>query len=196
MFDWIKRLHTYSGLLTYVALIVWGITGIHAVFLPSPGNWKPQEVSKVVEVPFDAPGDLDDKELALRMFEASGVTMSRPPNGTHRDSSHNLVFSVYTPNGRRDFTYLESDGKIRIEVRQNDISGFLSSMHTGSSRRGPPDLPARVWGYYNEFSTWAFCFMTLSGLYLWLATRPRLQWAWLTFGGTCLVSAALWIVTR
>ncbi len=196
MFEWIKKFHTYAGLLTFTAFIVWGITGIHAVFLPSPGNWRPPDVTRVLEVPFDAQGDLDDEALALRVFEASGVKMSRPPNRTRRDSSHNLAFTLYTPNGRRDVTYLEAERKIRVEVRQNNVAGFLSSMHTGSSRRGPTDLSARVWGYYNEFSNWAFCFMTLSGLYLWLATRPRLAWAWLTFGGACVLATALWIVTR
>lgn len=196
MFDWVKKLHIYAGLLTYTAFIVWGVTGIHAVFLPSPGNWKPPEVSDVQEISFEAPGDLDDKELAVRVYEAMDVPMTRPPNNARRDDDHNLTFMLWSANGRRDVTYLESERRIRVEVRPSNLAGFLSAMHTGSSRRGPPDLSARVWGYYNEFANWAFCFMTLSGLYMWLATRPRLVWAWLSFGGAVVFFAALWMVTR
>jgi hypothetical protein len=66
-------------------------------------------------------------------------------------------------------------------------------MHTGRTRNGPPDLPARVWGFYNEFSVWAFFFLTFSGLYLWLATRPRLRWAWMTAAAAITIFAALWM---
>jgi hypothetical protein len=122
--------------------------------------------------------------------------MSRPPGRHSRDENNNLFFSVYTPSGRRDLTYLEAERKIRVEVRQNDVVGFLSAMHAGSSRRGPPDFSARVWGYYNEFANWAFGFMTLTGMYLWLATRPRLMWAWITCGAAAVLCTALWIATR
>ncbi len=40
MFTWVKRLHMYAGLLTFIAFVVWGITGIHAVFLPTVDNWE------------------------------------------------------------------------------------------------------------------------------------------------------------
>jgi hypothetical protein len=53
-----------------------------------------------------------------------------------------------------------------------------------------------LWGYFNEFSTWAFLFMTFSGLYLWIATRPGLRWAQLTLAATVVVTAALWFAIR
>ncbi len=196
MYEWTRKLHNYAGLLTFTALIVWGVTGIHAIFLPSPGNWIPEAVTEEREVPYEAPGDLDDKALSLAVFEASGVTMSLPPPQHHRDADHNLAFSVYTPSGRRDLTYLEAERKIRVEVRQSGAVSFLANMHAGSSRRGPPELSARVWGYYNEFANWAFGFMTLTGMYLWLATRPRLMWAWITCGAAAALCTALWIATR
>ena len=53
-----------------------------------------------------------------------------------------------------------------------------------------------MWGFYNELSTWAFLFMTISGVYMWLATRPKIRWAQLSFVGMAVVMAALWIVIR
>ena len=45
-------------------------------------------------------------------------------------------------------------------------------------------------------ANWAFGFLTLTGLYMWLATRPRLVWAWVTFGAATVVFGLLWMVTR
>jgi hypothetical protein len=196
MFKWMKRLHMHSGLFAYTAFIVWGITGIWSVFLPAPDNWPAPDVSEVREIPYDAPGDLDDTALALRVFEASGVKMSYPPREGRRNEDHHLVFTVYSPSGPRDLTYLEEDKLIRVAYRQNQLSGYLAAMHAGSTEPGPPDLPLRIWGVYNEAALWGFAFMTLSGLYLWLATRPRLIWAWATLAGSAVVFVVLWFLTR
>jgi hypothetical protein len=35
IFAYAKKLHMYAGLLTFSAFLVWGITGVEAVFLPA-----------------------------------------------------------------------------------------------------------------------------------------------------------------
>ncbi len=191
MFVWIKKLHMYAGLLTFTALVVWGIAGIHAVFLPAPGS---QETlpAEVREIAWKAPGNLDDKALSRAAIAASGLRTVGQPVLHRRDEQQNLTFAVFGPNGRRDLTYLESEGKLRMEIRRNSLAAFLSESHAGSSRRGPPEWGARVWGVYNEFSNWAFAFLIFSGIYLWLATRPRIVWAWSTLALAAAIVAALW----
>lgn len=196
MFAWIKKLHMYAGLFTFTAFVVWGVTGIHAVFLPSPGDWKEPEPTEIREVAWKAPGSLDDQALAEAAAEASGLKTIGAPVLRKRDAERNLTFAVFSPSGRRDLTVLEEEGKIRIAIRQNSLAEFLSASHTGSSRRGPPETAARIWGLYNEFANWAFLLMTLSGIYLWLATRPRIVWAWATLGLAAGVFVALWWGTR
>lgn len=196
MYDWMKKLHMWAGLLSFTAFIVWGVAGVEAVFLPPPEGYEPPEVSSEKEIPFDAPGGLDDKALARLIYETVKLPMAGGHYNIHRDDNQHLAFFVFTVNGRRDLTYLEEQKKIRIAYRQNELGGFLSSMHTGHSRRGPPDIPARFWGVYNEFSTWAFLFMSLSGVYLWIASRPGLPWARMCLGGAALLFIVLWVVTR
>ena len=65
----------WAGLLTFTAFVVWGITGIYAIFLPAPGEYKPAEISEETQFPFEAPGNLDDKELAKRIYEAAELKM-------------------------------------------------------------------------------------------------------------------------
>lgn len=196
LYEWTKKIHMWSGLLTFTAFVVWGITGIYAVFLPAPGEWKPPEVSSEREFPFEAPGNLDDKELSKRVFEAADLKMAGGHYNVHRDDDQNLAFNVFTSNGRRDVTYLETEKRVRVQFRDGGLGGFVSSMHTAHSRRGAPDLPARMYGVYNEFATWAFLFMSLSGVYMWIATRPELPWARICIGATTAVTVILWWAVR
>ncbi len=196
MFQWIKKLHIYAGLLAFSAVFVWGVTGIYAVFLPGPGGYEPPPVSETREIPLPAPGDLDDKALAKHIYDSIDIPLRGGHYNIRRDEDANLAFFVFTASGRRDITYLEERGVVRMDVRQNNVADFLSTMHTAHSRRGPRTLPARMWGYYNEFSTWAFLFMTVSGLYMWLETRPGMRWAQATVGVATVGSLALWLATR
>ena len=196
MYEWVKKIHMYAGLLTFTAFVVWGVTGIHAVFLPPPGGYVPPETSSERELPFRSAGSLDDKQLAERIFETADIRLAGGHYNVHRDDDLNLAFFAYTPNGRRDFTYLEEQGIVRIGYRRNDLAGFLSVMHASHSRRGPPALSARLWGFYNELSTWAFLFMTLSGIYMWLVTRPGLRWAQASAAAIVGLSVFLWILNR
>jgi len=196
MFNWIKKLHMYAGLLTFSALFVWGLTGIHAVFLPPPGGYAPPEISETVEVPLEAPGDLDDKALARHIYDNLDIPLRGGHYNIRRDDDANLAFFIFTSSGRRDITYLETEGKVRIDVRQNGLADFLSSMHTAHSDRGPRTTAARMWGWYNEFSVWAFLFMTISGLYMWLETRPGMRWAQWTVAAGTVGPLVLWLATR
>lgn len=196
MYEWMKKIHMYTGLLSFMAFVVWGVTGVHAVFLPGPGGYQPPQVAAEEEFPFEGPGDLDDKQLAQRIFDAVRPPMTDGYYNVHRNADGHLAFLSYGANGPRDFTYLEDQKLVRIAFRDNGLADFLSSMHASHSRRGPPELSARLWGYYNEFSTWAFLFMALSGVYMWVVTRPGLPWAQLCIGGAAVVGVILWVITR
>jgi hypothetical protein len=193
---WTKKLHTYSGLLTFTAFIVWGIIGVAGAFAPGPGNYQPPDVSEVREVAMAVPANLDDRELARHVYDNLDIPLRGGHYNIRREPDGNLAFYVFTASGRRDVTYLEDRGIARMEVRQNNIFGFLSTMHTAFSNRGPQTEAARLWGYYNEVAAWAFFFMTVSGLYLWLDTRPGMRWAQLIAAGSIGFSVVLWLVTR
>jgi len=196
IYEWVNRIHMYSGLLTFTAFFVWGVTGIHAVFLQSPGGFTPPEVTSVRELPYAAAGDLDDKQLGRKIFEAIEVPLAGGHYNVHRDDQLNLAFNVFTVNGGREVTFLEDQGVVRIAHRRNSLWGYLSSMHTAHSGRHQLNVSARAWGYFNEFSTWAFLFMTISGVYMWIATRPGLRWARISFGGMAALTLLLWILIR
>ena len=196
LYKWIRKIHTWSGLLTFTAFVVWGLTGIYAIFLPPPGMWKPPEVSSEREFAFEAPGSVDDRRLARLIFEAADIKMAGGHYNVRRDSEQNLAFNAFTPNGRLDFTYIEDEKRVRIQSRRNEIGNFFSVMHAAHSRRGSPHISTRLYGVYNEVSTWAFFFMSLSGLYMWIATRPGLPWARIIIGAATLMTVIMWWAVR
>jgi hypothetical protein len=196
LYEWVKKLHMYSGLLTFIAFVVWGLTGVHAVFLPPPGEYEPPPVSSVQEIPFQASSSLDDEKLAQAIFDAVDIPLAGGRYNVHRDEQLNLAFNVFTINGGREVTFLEEQGIVRVAHRGNSLWGYLSSMHTAHSRRHRLTPAAIAWGYFNEFSTWAFLFMTFSGLYLWIATRPGLRWAQLSLAAMTALTLVLWISIR
>jgi hypothetical protein len=195
-FEWIKKIHMYSGLLTFSAFVIWGVTGVHAVFLAPPGEYQPPPISSVREIPYKAAGGLDDQQLAKAIFEVVAIPMSGGRYNVHRDEQSNLAFNVFTINGGREVTFVEQQGIVRVAHRANSLLDYLSSMHTAHSRRHRQTASVIAWGYFNEFSTWAFVFMTISGLYLWIATRPGLRWAQLSLAAMAVLTATLWIVIR
>ena len=186
----------YSGLLTFIAFIVWGVTGVHAVFLPPPDQYKPPPVSSVQKVAFKATGGLDDEKLAQAIFDAIDIPLAGGRYNVHRDEHLNLTFNVFTINGGHEVTFLEEEGIVHVAHRGNNLWGYLSSMHTAHSRRHRLTPAAIAWGYFNELSTWAFLFMTFSGLYLWIATRPGLRWAQLALAVMTAGTLVLWITIR
>jgi hypothetical protein len=139
---------------------------------------------------------LDDKALAARIDQTLDLPITGNPAQIGRLDDGNLFYRYYTVNGRRDVTFFERDGKVRVEFRQTPFWGYVGGMHVASTRRTPPDLPAKAWGLYNEASLWAFTFMTLSGVYLWLSTRPRLKWAQALATAGAILFLGLWTVTR
>jgi hypothetical protein len=90
---------------------------------------------------------------------------------------------------------LEKENRIRIETRRNGPAQFLNGLHTTTVNRHP-DWRIRWWGYYTEFSIWSLIGMALSGVYLWLASRPRYAPARYAFALGCGAFLLLYGLTR
>lgn len=167
----VKKLHIYAGLLSFTAFVVYGIAGLHATLRGAPET-RPADPTTTRDVPFDVPGDLSDKQVADRVHALLNLPLTRPvPEwALYRDASSNLVLDFYTANGIRRVTVLETESRLRVEESRTSTGQFLNQLHATLDVTGPPMIAA--WAAYNIFSTLCLLFMTLSGVYLWLASRP------------------------
>lgn len=195
MYRWIKKLHIYSGLLSYVGFTVWGIVGIWASFVPAPAE-RPRREAEVRTIAFQVDGSATDQEVIDDMILASGLPFIQPGRKPQRDEEGRLQVRYFTPNGDRRILLLERENLLRIERTPRALGGFLNLMHMQTSRTHNPGWEVHLWGAYNQFSLWAVIFMTVSGLYMWLATRPRMAWALWTLGLGAALTVALYAALR
>jgi hypothetical protein len=196
MHAWIKKIHMYVGLLNYVTLTVFGIAGLTATL--EPGRRQPPPPVGTRFESFAVPPNASDKEVADAVFQTVHLPLSNPiPKGALRRNPENeLVLNFYTLNGPFRVTVLEKENRLRIEPARNSFWRFLSAVHSVTQGNTSRHLIIRLWAWYNEFAIWSLLALAVSGVYLWLASRPNYRWAQLSFAAGAGVFVVLWALTR
>jgi hypothetical protein len=92
MTRWLKKLHTYAGLLNLSILVVFGIAGLTATF-DSPEETPPASVTQAYD--FRAPENASDYDAALAAFQFLKPALAEPPGrpAVHRDAANNVALT-------------------------------------------------------------------------------------------------------
>lgn len=194
---WMIRIHMYTGLFNFTALILFGVVGVIATFLP-PHAQRARPDPTVEHVDLVIPGGLGDREVADHVQTALALPFTGPaPDWSlRRDDDHNLRFGLPTPARGYRVTVLEEQGRVRIETTQVATWQFLIHLHEMTPSRSAPGLWTRAWAWYVELSIWSLILMALTGVYLWLVSRPRHRWARACLAAGTLVFAVFYWVVR
>jgi uncharacterized iron-regulated membrane protein len=194
----LKKIHMYIGLLNFSILFVFGVAGLTATFESSPQDRQDEAVERLM--PFTAPPNATDKEVAdaVHALLKIPLTQSPPKPALRRDADKNLTFNFFNPNGVTGVTVLEKEQRLRIRTLPNNTGRFMNVLHKATIQHpmAKRDLRIKLWTWYNEFSIWSLMLMALSGIYLWLSSRPGFLWAQVSFVAGCAVFIVLYIVTR
>jgi hypothetical protein len=192
----VKKIHMYTGLLSFVTLVVFGIAGLTATFQPSPERRRPEPA--VTFRPFTVAPNLSDKEAADQVYAALRIPLSNPipKYAVRRNSENQLALDFYTVNGIHRVTVLETENQLRIAQVRNSVWQYLNNAHTITPRGNSQHMRVRMWSWYNELAIWSLLFMSISGVWLWLASRPRFRWAQLSFAAGSGLFIALYALTR
>jgi hypothetical protein len=193
----IRKIHIYSGLLTFAQLAIYGIAGLVAT-LYGGGGERPKVPRVVRFVPFVVPPSSTDKQVASLVYESLNFPLARPvPDWYLRHTPDNhLLLDFYNVNGIRRVVVLETEQRLRVEEIRNSIWLFLEDLHAATpSNEGAPGL-VRVWAWWNELAMWTLLLFSISGLWLWLASRPSFGWAWILLGVSTGAIGILWRVFR
>jgi hypothetical protein len=190
---WIRRLHTWAGLVAFTAFVVYGLTGLYVTARPAPAD-RPPVPTTTETVPYEIPGGMTDKALADHLLDALELRQAGPiPDwALRRDADGHLVLNFYGPTGLTRVTVLDAEGQLRI-ARESPGSGqFINALHATTINTNSRSGLVRAWAWYNELAIWALLFMAVSGVYLWLASRPGHRWAQLAFVGGMLLFIGLY----
>ena len=191
----IKKLHMYIGLLNFSNLIVFGIAGLAATFQGG------QERNVATEAPryesFTPPPGSTDQQIAGLLFDRFHFPLADPVGdwAIHRDGAGNLPLEFWTVNGVHRVLYEPQQSRLRIQTSRSSLPFFLDEMHTVHGV-GQRDWRMRAWAWYNHVAIWSLLAMAISGVYLWLASRPRYRVAQYSFAGGAAIFILLYIATR
>ena len=193
----VKKVHMYLGLLVYVQFTIYGIAGLNATFEEPPAEREPFP-SSLSSIEYRLPADASDKEIADEIYALLDPPLAGPvPEwALARTSDGHLRVNFYSMNGPTRVTVLADEGRLEIERVRNSFARFLSNAHATTFREYTGDARLFLWATMNELGIWSLLFLALSGVYLWLASRPRLRLAVGSFAGGLAVFFLLWIVIR
>ena len=185
----------YIGLLNFSNLMVFGIAGLAATFQGGPQRDSASEPPRYES--FTPPEGATDRQIADLVFARFRIPFAGPiPNwALHRDAAGNLPLEFWTVNGQRRLLYLPKEKRLRIEIVHKNLAFFLDDMHTVTDLK-QPDWRMRIWAWYNQFAIWSLLAMAVSGVYLWLASRPGYRIAQYTFAGGAAIFILLYAATR
>jgi hypothetical protein len=192
----IKRLHVWLGLANLTIFLIYGVTGLAVTMLPAPEE-RARPEARLELIDFSVPANLTDKQVADLVWERLRVPLASPvPEwALRRDGANNLAFAFYTPNGVTRVAVLEAENKLRVAHERAGAWSFLNNLHASTLRDRPVDWRLRAWVLYNELAMFSLLLMSASGLYLWLASRPRHRPAQVCFGvGTGALVFLYWLV--
>jgi hypothetical protein len=197
MRELIKKIHMYLGLLNFTILLVFGVGGLSTAFEPAPAKRRQPETG-VRYFDYSAPPSLTDVELAEAVQRALQVPFTAPlqKNTVRRDGDHNVTFDLATISGRHRVLVLETEKRVRIEERRITFWQYINNLHHTNISSQIPGLALRMWTWYNELAVWSLSLMSASGIYLWLASRPRLRWAQMSFVSGSAVFLTLYFLMK
>lgn len=191
----VRKIHIYAGLFVFTQFLVFGIAGVVATLQPSLE--RPKAPASTRYVPFEIQPGESDKSVAARVYESIRPAMSRPmPDWALRRTGGQLILDFYNINGIFRVSVLEDERRLKIDNIRNSTALFLEDIHAATLGEFSPPGLIQAWAVWNMAAMWALLLFTLSGAYLWLATRPQLRWAWMTLAGSTLVFGTFWVVFR
>jgi hypothetical protein len=187
---WIRRIHTYLGLLNFSLVLVFGLAGLIVTFEAPDIFHQPQ--GPAVEVrDFAPPANASDREVGEMLARTIQPAHTGAPS-VHRDASNQLVSDFYSVNGLVRVTLLSGEQRIQIQTFRNSIWRFIDNAHATTIAEPGRDGAVRAWAWYIEFSIWSLIAMSLSGAWLGLSTRWNYRWTRVSLAAGVAIFAALY----
>jgi hypothetical protein len=185
----------YVGLLNFSNLIVFGIAGPAATF--QGGHQRRMEADAPRYERFTPPPGSTDRQIADLVFDRFQFPLTDPVGdwAIHRDATGNLPLEFWTVNGIHRVLYEPEQNRLRIQTSRSSLPFFLDDMHTVNDLN-QRDWRMRAWAWKTHFAIWSLLAMAISGVYMWVASRPGYRIAQYSFAGGAAIFILLYFATR
>lgn len=187
----IRKVHMFTGLFSFTAFVVYGIAGLDSTLGPAETTRPTIEFFE-----FSPPKGVNDKAIASAVRE---LLKPPPPGPSHdstirRNAANDLRFTFYSPSAATHVVVLEKENRLRVERTRQPFWRFMNLLHAYTPTDRPIALSHRLWAWYNEAAMFSLVGMTLSGVYLWLASRPGWRPAQYAFSAGSAAFLALYLI--
>jgi hypothetical protein len=192
----LQLLHILAGLQALTALFLFGAAGLVTSWHRDFGT--PTPTARTYEVPFTSQKGATLRQIADRVYtvlKLPGGSSPVPDFALHNENTGPLALKFYSPNGVTKVDV--HPGKLQVREERVDLPTFLSNMHATTLilPGAPAPICMKLWSVYIELSTFAFLFLTLSGIAQWLLARPKHRYAQAACAlGTASIATLYWLM--
>src|SRR5688572_2639669 len=146
MMELLRRLHIYSGLFSFTALMVFGAAGLIGAFHADP-RASSRPPAEVRTIDFEVPQGASDREVADLVFArmAFGDAAPVPDWALGRNEDGVLVLHFYGPNGATHASVLEDEKKLHVEIDRSTLGEYINGMHALVISNAGPQWRVRLW---------------------------------------------------
>jgi hypothetical protein len=113
-----------------------------------------------------------------------------------RNSANELTLTFTGPNGATQVRVLEREGAIEVTRRPTSLGAYLDILHTTTPLWAPRNVLMLLWSAYVELSIFSLLFLVVSGVFMWLTSRPRVWWAQAAFASGTATFVVLYVLVR
>jgi len=185
MYTAIRKIHLYAGLVIFVFLMMYFVTGYVMIHRPwfggQGGQGQPAREVRSESLAGD-PTPRTPEGLSSRLRLRGRITI--PPQ-----DKPGLRFSVARPGVLQQVDLPANSDTVTITTTRQNVSGVLAQLHRVHGYGG-----GMIWNtfvFFNDLAAIACILFALSGVYLWWKTAKRKIWGVLCLTGSCAYAGGI-----
>ena len=191
MYNVIRKIHLYSGLVILVFLMMYFVSGYVMIHRPWFGGQSGQAAGGRANGKHSpaTPGAREPEPLGART--SSSVSAPRPARTSRRrrgNRGHPIRFNVVRPGTIQQVDIPHDGDAVTITTRRAKTSPACSCNSTAST----VTAAGRIWNtfvFFNDLASASCILFALSGIYLWWKTAKRKIWGVLCLAASCAYTA-------
>ena len=185
MYDAIRKVHLYSGLVVLSFLMMYFVSGyvmIHRPWFGGQSNKPPAGVRTESLAGYAGPrGDAD--ALAAHVAERFDLRGRRNVPPPARQPKQAIRFNVFRPGTIHQVEIPHGGDAVTITTTRENLAGVLVQLHRVHGYGGGWIWNAFV--LFNDLASASCIVFALTGVYLWWKTARRKIWGVLCLGASC-----------
>ena len=192
MYNAIRKVHLYTGLVILVFLMLYFVSGYVLIHRPWFGgqSGKPDPMTRTESLAgYTGPRTPD----ALAAYVPGHLALHGrvnvpPPDNQPKDS---IRFSVFRPGTIHEVRIPHDDPEtLTIRTTRENAAGLLVHLHRIHGY-GSGELAFNAYVLFNDLASVSCILFALTGVYLWWKTAKRKIWGVLCLAGSCAYGAGM-----